>query len=287
MFRMSLDNLGGIYASASVVVVFGDSTISPLPERWRPHFERIVVHHADPDDYIARSYSAQADARWTVVPGDCDFAIMSDADTMVLRPFDDLLVRLVAEPGIAGTIAHFPFPQYPGELPTEKWASLAREWLGRELPLDYEHSLARAADPDFRRTCPFYLNQAFVVVPRPMVDVLSPTHRWLVPRVAPQLSDPFYRGQVALTLAVHTHDVTRHAIDIKYNFPNDRLAEELYPASMHDLRVIHYLRTDHFDRQQIFATAEAFERFLALHLTGSELQFQDHVRQLTGGQYPF
>lgn len=287
MFRRSLDQLGGIYQRADVVAVFGASTVEAMPDRWQPHFARITVRHADPADFRVDSYRAQGDARWKCVPADSDFAILADADTMILRPIDDLLSRLIEVPAIAGVIAHYPFPQFPGEHPQDKWASLARDWAGRDMPLTYEHSLMRPTDPPWLRACPFYINFGFVVVPQQLLEPLGSTYRWLTEQVPPVLRDPFFGAQVALTLAIYKHDVARHALDIRYNFPNDRTAEELHPSSLDDVRVIHYLRTEQFDRNQIFATRKDFDGFLALPVTGSSRILQDHVRRIAGGHYPF
>lgn len=288
MFRTSLDYLGGIYKRATVVAVFGDPTILELPGRWRPHFERIITHHLPPEDFAALGYYLPLGlARWTNIPDECDFVIFSDADTIVLRPIDDLLERLLRVPAIAGTIAHWPFPQFPGEDSREKWTALAREWLGRAIPFDYRHSLTTDRDPPSQRECPFYLNYGCVIVPRRLIDQIRPIYLTLPARIAPQLQNPFFAAQVSLTLAIYAHNTPRHAVDLRYNFPNDELAEALYPESLHDLRVIHYLRTHQFDRQQIFASAEQFHHFLDLDLSGSNKLFQDHVRRLTQSRYPF
>lgn len=141
--------------------------------------------------------------------------------------------------------------------------------------------------PESLRSSPFYVNMGFVIVPRELLPSLRKSYLGLRPAVAPRLRNPYFAGQVALTLAVHANDLPRHAIDLKYNFPNDPRAETMYPDSLRDIRVIHYLRTGHFDRIEIFASAESFDQFLALDLVGSERIFQDHVRALTNGHYPF
>src|SRR5262245_35936047 len=140
MFRRSLDHLGGMYRQADVVAVFGGSTIDELPDRWKPHFERITIHHADPRAFREGSYRAQGDARWNLVPAGSEIAILCDADTMVLRPIDDLLTQMVRSPAIGAAIAHYPFPQFPGEQPRDKWTSLAMDWVGHDIPLTYVHS---------------------------------------------------------------------------------------------------------------------------------------------------
>ena len=74
---------------------------------------------------------------------------------------------------------------------------------------------------------------------------------------------------------------------MRYNFPNDRCADRLHADEMAEIVLLHYLRTQHFDRHRIFVNAEELDRFLALDLVGSDRLFQEHVRGVTGGVYPF
>jgi hypothetical protein len=74
---------------------------------------------------------------------------------------------------------------------------------------------------------------------------------------------------------------------MSYNFPNDPVADKLYPQELNSISVLHYLRTDKFDRQKIFVSKKNFEKFLSLRLTGSNKIFQEFVKYLTGGKYPF
>jgi hypothetical protein len=287
MFRRSLDMLGGIYEQARVVAVLGDDEVHQLPERWRSLLPRVVLHHVPADMYRTHGYRAQTWARWGLVPPDCDIAVFADADTLPLRPVDDLLERLVRTPGVAGTIAHYPFPQHPGHDPGSTWRALARELIGRDLDLTYTYALSAPEDPVGRRLCPFYLNFGFVLVSRPLVDRIAATFQALATRLAGLLADPYFAGQVALTLTVHAHHVARHAVGLRYNFPNDRRAEMLHPDELADIRVVHYLRTHRFDRQRIFASQDAFDDFLRLELDGSDRRFQDRVREITAARYPF
>jgi hypothetical protein len=287
MFRRSLDDLGGIYRDARLIAILGDATIQEIPARWRPWFVRIEVHHVPRESFLRHSYRAQAWGRWGLVPADCDVAIFADADAMPIRPIDDLLANLVDAPGIAGTIAHHPFPQHPGEDPDRTWDSLARELIGRELPREHAYTLAGGSDPAAPWPSPFYLNFGFVVVSRRVVELIAPTFLELAPRLETRLAAPDFSGQIALTLAAYAHDVRRHAVGLRYDFPNDRTAEARHSAELPDVRVIHYLRTHRFDRQRIFAAGAAFDDFLRLELVDSERVFQDRIRAITAGRYPF
>ena len=287
MFRRSLDALGGMYENAAVEVTFGDERIRPLPNRWVPHFNRITTHYVDPARYVVDGYFAQIDQRWSNIEREYDIVVFADADTMVLRRFDELVERLLDEPAVAGTIAHYPLPHRPGENPAEIWQSLALEFVGQRVELGYSHTLVAETQPVSKRQCPFYVNFGFVCVSGQLLRTLRDAYLPLRSAVAGKLAKPYFAGQVALTLAAYAKRLPRIALDLKYNFPNDPVAEAMHHSSLIDMRVIHYLRTRHFDRQRIFGSRRSFDEFLDLPLRGSEQVFQDHVRQLTDSAYPF
>lgn len=287
MFRLSLDRLGGIYASAHIVVVFGDNEFKPLPERWKTHFERIETYWVTSEEFQKNSYLAQGDARWSYISPDVDFFIFADADILLIRSITDLLELLVDSPAVAGTIAGVPFPQFPKDNPLEKWASLARQFIGREISLDYTHTLASEKTEIHLRKCPYYVNYGFVIFPYSIAAEIRETYLEFRPRVALELYNPYFAGQVAMTLAIYKHNVTCRAIPLKYNFFNDVEAEKLHAQDMEDIRVIHYLRKANFDRQKIFTSPEEFKHFLSLELSGSEKIFQNYIRHLTDTNYPF
>jgi hypothetical protein len=101
------------------------------------------------------------------------------------------------------------------------------------------------------------------------------------------LSSADFSGQVALTLAMAAKRAGTWALPMRYNFPNDPVAERMYPTELEQAVVYHYLRTDVFDRHQIFVSADTYERFLALPLGGVNRRFQNAVRRIVGESYPF
>ena len=74
---------------------------------------------------------------------------------------------------------------------------------------------------------------------------------------------------------------------MRYNFPNDPVAETMYPGELQELAIVHYLRTTHFDRHEIFATPDAYSAFLQQPLSGASQVFRDAVSLRLGQQYPF
>ena len=74
---------------------------------------------------------------------------------------------------------------------------------------------------------------------------------------------------------------------MRFNFPNDPIADELYPYELENVILIHYLRTNLFNRHRIFADLIDFRQFIRAPLIGSNKIFQSYVLHLTDGTYPF
>ena len=74
---------------------------------------------------------------------------------------------------------------------------------------------------------------------------------------------------------------------MRYNFPNDELADTMYPGEMENIKFFHYLRTHEFDRHKIFSDEEYFDVFMNKGMKGSNEIFRRRVHELTQGRYPF
>src|SRR5690349_998754 len=110
MFRLALDALGGIYKKAHIILAIGDKEFSPVPDRWRPYLgKNLKLNWADPDVYIRYANAAQGNARWKYNYDGYDIVIFSDADTLLVRPIDEVLARMQQSPAVMGVIAHYPF----------------------------------------------------------------------------------------------------------------------------------------------------------------------------------
>ena len=205
---------------------------------------------------------------------------------MILKPIDDLLIDMLEYPALVGAIAHYPFPAPPGGNPRQEWLRLARQFIQKPVEFAYRYSLVEGQSDDYTY-CPFYINFGFVLMTPRIMEAVRDAHRELRPMLAQALTEPFFAAQASLALSVAACDIPCRAVGLRYNFPNDRRADELQLNELSDVRLIHYLRTEHFDRQKIFTSPLEFDRFLSLDLTGSNKILQDHVRKLTGGAYPF
>ena len=287
MFRLSLNSLGGIYERADIVITLGDDDVKPLPERWKPHLNKNVkINWVDSELYRQHKYDAQSDAQWIYNHEEYDFICIVDADVMIIRPIDDLLFGTLNYPSLGGTIAHFPFPTAQNDNPQQLWLRLAHQFIQKPLEFGYRHTLS-VGQPDEYTFCPFYINFGFILLTPEIIREISGTHLDIRPKVALKLEDPYFAAQTSLALTLAAHNIPVHAVGLRYNFPNDEDADHLHLNELRDVRLIHYLRTEQFDRQRIFTSQLEFDRFLSLELSGSNKIFQQYIRDLTNGSYPF
>ncbi|MBV1894536.1 MAG: hypothetical protein KUG57_10840 [Ilumatobacteraceae bacterium] len=327
LFRRSLDLLGPDWRDARVVAAFGDTEQRSIPSRWAPYFERIEVFHATTDDFRRDKYFAASNLRFSLVDPTADVSILCDADTVLMRPLPmDFLTEMKRNPAVCAVQAHVPFavsidsrPQYgdgglyPGMPSTESWEKISRLVLGQPIEMSHRHSLntwrpglrglrgesvvqsisrrTRALSktilhPTASSPCPFYPNYGFIGGSPALItrlrDALLPLHA----QVADIVGNDLY-GQVAITLALEAAALPSRVLPITYNFPNDPRADKRYRDDVERIIVMHYLRTQHFDRHRVFAEREAFDRFMRLKLRGSNEAFQSCVRSITNGTYPF
>lgn len=250
MFRKSLDYIG--YKDARVVVVFGSDTIAPIPREWERHLDGVEGHWIEPTDYCTGGYAVQGMARYRYIRPDADVAFMCDADTLMVRPVDDLIRRLVAEPALAG-VPCLRSPPHPVRFPEN----------------------------------PFYVNYGFLAGTPQILARLYEASVKVRARLS-SYSDPFWIPQISIPIAVHQAGIPTMTLPLRYNFQNDGAVDAAYPDELVDVRVIHYMNTGQYDRSRIFCDPDAFYGFMGQRFhESSSRTLQTHVRRLTDGMYPF
>jgi hypothetical protein len=292
IFRCSLDSLGVDYQSARLVLSLGSASgVACVPARWRSWFSRIEVHCAPAEAFASLGDGAQGHELYRLVDPSADISIICDADSLLIRPLpEDFLQAFARDPAICGVIAHYPPPltPYPGTPApdatntVELWQLLARRILGRPIEAKTPYSL-----PSGTATCPsFYINHAFLAGPPEMLKELHSQQEDVRPLVRAVLDNDFY-DQIAIAFAVERGGLPHRALSMRYNFPNDPVADQLYPEELKNIILLHYLRTNAFDRHCIFANEDDFERFMSASLTGSNEVFQAYIARLTCRSYLF
>lgn len=287
MFRLALDSLGGIYESSRLVFCLGGDDRVPVPEKWKPHLGRVELRRT-PRDHLRRGGNCGS-FRYEVFDDGADLSILCDADTLLVRAFDPgVLENFAQRPAVRGVIAHSPPPMtdnsghdYSGHGQVWFWNFIADRTTGKSMDFDHCYSLMEGQVP-----CPFYVNYGFVMGTPGLLGRLRDESMLLLPKIR-ALLDNYFANQITLAVACAAVGVATEALPMRYNFPNGRVADTMYPGELARALVIHYLRTSHFDRHRIFTSPPAFREFLDLPLAGSNLVFQQRVREITGGKYPF
>jgi hypothetical protein len=251
--------------------------------RWRPHLGDVAVSLVAPSRFAREGDWAQSDDVFVLAPRDADVLVAMDADVLPVGPLEEILDLVAEAEVVAGTLAHAAFPGTAS--PADDWERVA-DGLVDALAFDYEYSLLRYPQTRDNRI-PFYLNFGVVLFSRSAFELLVPEFLGLRPAVASRMSDDDFSAQVALALAIAKTQVRALPLPLRFNFPNDPLAEKLYPEELDAVRAIHYLRTDRFDRHRIFASPDEYARFLELPLDGANRSFRDAVGRLLGERYPF
>jgi hypothetical protein len=283
---LSLAKLGGNYAAAPIVVSIGghaDLVAIRAVNRWSCHYP--VTWRAVPHTVSDRAFSSGFDRY--VEPPRSDVIILADADVCLIRPIDDLFraMRAAKRPLVAGMLAHFsPFSRDGAENDVA-WRRLLDAFGFGNAPLNQRYS--QSSDESFGGT-PAYFNYGFVAFNKAAFTAIQPLIRPLTGRVLDYLKDtPFivFSGQIALSLAMLTVGADTLVLGPEYNCPNsdEMLAHGL--GDVADIRVLHYLRRDQFDRYSFLCNRSEFDAFCSKPFTSPVLQaFQQHVRSLT---YPF
>jgi hypothetical protein len=290
--RLALHRLRWSRWQPSVHLYVGGSYDPAALEDWLPHLGGVQIHWTPAARFALDGDWAQSDDVFMSAPPDADVLLAMDADTLPVDVLEPVLDDVWESGAVAGVIAHYPpFPQAVGPggdaSLREAWRHLAKGLLDTPLDFSYCHTLIGSEVQHEQRVAPFYLNFGVVFFPRDAFHSIAPQYLAIRPQLMQRMSSPDFSGQAALTLAIASEKANTVALPMRYNFPNDPIAEQMYPAELDRAVVFHYLRTDTFDRHQIFVTTEQYERFLALHLQGVNRRFQEAVRTIIGERYPF
>lgn len=254
-------------------------------ERWRPHLREVEIVRVSEEHFRRADRWAQVDATINLAPRDADVLMSMDADTLPVESFEHILDEVAQYNQVAGVIAHYPVP--PALAPREDWARWAASLGSQPVEFSQRHTLAESDSPPVRHEAPFYVNGGVVFYAREAFNLFAPRYLAYRAKLMELMDDNNYAGQVAFTLAVSEEHLNARALPLRYNFPNDPIAESLHADELNQVVIYHYLRTDAFNRHHIFASAQHYSDFLALSLGGVNRSFQEAVRRQFGPTYPF
>jgi hypothetical protein len=123
----------------TVYAFLGEEANLATLEEWRPYLRDTMISFVPASLSQRHShYYAQIDSLYRCAPADADILMRMDADTLAVQNFEDLLDYVAEADAVAGVIAHFTFPTWPGESSRESWLRLAGELISAQL--DFSHA---------------------------------------------------------------------------------------------------------------------------------------------------
>jgi hypothetical protein len=254
VFDYALRRLGPPYNHARINVYVGDDCDIEEVRRanaWSgPHVEWGAVPRE-----IVDEFGIHGTADWRLIPPsrDADLIILSDADTILLRDINPLLMAMPEDrPAIRGHMAHMPPPSLGGELPHPSskgyWPGLftlfGAPWPDRLFAYSMD-------DTGQFPQIPAYFNLGFVALNPAGLSALG-LHIFDFQREFSRVIECNMRCQIALSLIAYTQQIDIDALPATYNTANDLKHLECNYVSVEDIRVLHYLRTEEIDRSTIF-----------------------------------
>jgi len=286
----------------SVHLFVGGDRRADTVQAWQEYLEGVKVSWTPDAQFAQDGDWAQSDDVFRAVP-EGDVLVALDADMFPISSIESMLDRVFDTGAVAGVVAHYPTvldfefdtasnafllrPDGRRESLRDAWVRLAHGLTDVSLDFGYVHTLMGAEDPPEYRLTPFYVNFGVVAFPREAFEAVAPRYLAMRQRVMARMDKTDFSGQVALTLAIADARVPTWDLPMRYNFPNDPIAEAKYPHELERVAIVHYLRTVEFDRHRVFASADAYAAFLTQPLSGVSRVFRDAVIATFGTRYPF
>lgn len=276
----SIRRFGGALADSPIIVTVGADERVDLA-RTQPWSQRLGVEWRWLDDSLWRQHGIFA----TALERFCydiqaPNALLLDSDTLFIRPIDDLLDTVERSPAITGLIAHIsPFIDCEGE--QTLWERIFdAAGLGSPSP-GCEHSGWQTMEFDAtRRYCPPYFNLGVLLAPRDVFGRLATSIYAEMETVEQVLPTP-YRCQLALTMAILRSGVRWRQLPLRFNFPNNVRLLRRHQEELADVRIIHYLKDEDFNRVEDFASPESVGALLSRgDLNPANVILRDALRQL-------
>ena len=280
---LSLAKLGGKYATAPLKVSIGDHADEGAllaANRWSADYPVVWRPMPPPEETWPGEMTSGLDRY--AYGAESDVVILMDADACLIRPIDELLSRLreAERPTVAGVMAHFP-PFKDRSTSEAQWRRLLTAEGRSDARLDFTYSVASVEEAGH---CPPYFNYGFVAFNSAAFDrvrSLIPAYtEWLI-GLLDAGQEIFFTGQIALTLSILRARVDVISLESEYNCINsdEMLGKSL--VNLGDIRMIHYLRTEVFDRHTFLCQRKAFDAFRTQSFSSPVVQlFQRHVLSL-------
>lgn len=275
---------GGATAEARFVISVGaDCEPYDLYEANPWSRGRVEWRWVDREEFRKHSYSATGLDRLHA-PTDADVVLILDADTLLVRPIDDLLQSLVLTPVVAGVISHVP-PFWQTKL---TWQNVFNAVGWNQPTGQFAHTgFGALYDDPVSRWAPAYYNFGVVFVPGSVLAPLTAEYERQLPRALGAPIHKVYYAQLAFTFAIYQLGLPHVALDFRFNFANAAWADRKHLLDLADVRIIHYLDERVITRRGEWGSEQAFQAFIDRRdLTGSNEILRSCVEHLQKLPWP-
>ena len=269
LLRESARTVGGDVADSDIEA-FVSPDRAPPPASWIDHLTSLGINwtDVDPDAFEQIGYGA-ATLRRMQDPTDCDVIVLADADLFFVGRLDETIETCRRELAVLGVTAYrTPFSEmsFPARATLgrrECWIELfARIGLpGPDFSATHAAAFEQSWDDDVSR-CPIYFNFGMVFVPSSLSSGLADSFTAELTRVRHEF-DGLLVAQVAFSCALARSGIAARELPVRYNFPNQPPYLPHYPDDVEDMRVLHYMSRDRFDKERDLDSVESIERWLS------------------------
>lgn len=242
----SLRRFGGDYNNARVILTIGDAEIDNGITELYPWIRK----HGVEVKWLSKERFAQDSWYATAVERFChDFSsevvMMLDADILISRPFEELVIDCYRKQHFAGLIAHVsPFSE------PDLWQKIYDVAGLGAVSLKHEHTgWGYMFNNEETRFCPPYFNFGVLCAPSQIMRSIGKEIYDLM-HCIDSVTKTIFRCQLALSLAITKQSLPYRCLPMRYNFANDVFLEALHGTELPHAAILHLLR----DHQQIYKT---------------------------------
>ena len=257
----------------------------PWASDYNIDFHWVDQHYYDLDEYDATGYDR------FYLESDADIIILADADILIAGDFDKAILSSYRNDQIMGCIAHVsPFspPPYNQYSSLEWWTKIFTN-CGLETPkFNNVHTGWGLMNKNKNhRTCPYYFNYGFIIIPRHYLTDLGRTFIGDLRKIE-EVLETWFKSQIANTVGFQRYKIPCKELSVNYNFPMhipDLAFRSLNPDPdgedmPDDIKVFHYLGNGKFNREDFIST-EALKLALGRkELTPTEAIFRNKLEEI-------
>lgn len=270
--RKSLDSLGSPYNSAKLHIsvsnednITEDKLISSFDEFYLNR-NRYEFYITDKNEFCNYSYGETAGLRYLNIDN-ADVTIFCDSDIIFVNRIDDLIEDVLTKNGLYGVIAHYsPFIEHKKTM-EDYWNDISLKITKEKINLENRHSLNQTDK------CPAYYNNGFVIgdfdtwnkIKQPAYNNFKEVFDELTGSIdSNNISVKFFTMQISLALILNKLKISTYSINEIYNCANQNDMLGLINNDIRNIRVIHYLRDNYYDRDFLFQNINSINSFIGL-----------------------